>query len=179
VIAPIAHFWIVLAKALGATLAAVLHALLLLIVLAVLGFVSSQVSVPILATGILATGLVCASIGMLIAAWARSIDNFATLMNFVIFPVFFLSGSLYPVRELPPALQIVAALNPYTYGVDLLKHSEVAGAAAGFRTDFSLGLDLAVLLGFSAVALAVASLRFSHHAVHEPLVRGLARTRAE
>lgn len=179
VIAPIRHFWIVLAKALGATLAATLQALLLLAVLALLGYVSAQVSIPLLAIGIIGTAFACASLGMLIAAWARSIENFATLMNFVIFPVFFLSGSLYPVQQLPAALQIVASLNPYTYGVDLLKHAGVAGPALAFGADFSVGLDLAVLTAFSGAALAAASLRFSRDTAHEPLVRGLARRSAE
>ncbi|HKZ73003.1 MAG TPA: ABC transporter permease [Steroidobacteraceae bacterium] len=179
VIAPIRHFWIVLAKALGATLAATLQALMLLALLALLGYVSREVSIPLLAVGIVSTAFACASLGMLIAASARGIENFATLMNFVIFPVFFLSGSLYPVQQLPAPLQMVASLNPYTYGVDLLKHARVAGPAVAFSPDFSVGVDLAVLIAFSAAALAVASLRFSRDAAHEPLVRGLARSRAE
>jgi ABC-2 type transport system permease protein len=179
IIAPIAHFWIVLAKALGAVVVAIVQAVLLLILLAALGFVSAQLSPLLLIAGMLVTALACASIGMLIAAWSRSIENFATIMNFVIFPVFFLSGSLYPVNELPPALQIAASLNPYTYGVDLLKHAGVAGPSAGFGADFSIALDLAVLIGFSVAALTVASVRFSQDATHEPLVRGLARRSAE
>ena len=179
VIAPITHFWIVLAKALGATLAALLQALLLLAVLVALGFVSAGTSIGLLAAGLTGTAFACASLGMLVAAWSKTIENFATLMNFVIFPVFFLSGSLYPVQELPPALRMVASLNPYTYGVDLLKHAGVAGPAAAFGADFSISLDLAVLAGFSVAAILVASLRFSQDAAHEPLVRGLARRSAE
>ena len=77
----------------------------------------------------LATALACAGLGMLIAVWSSTLDNFAVVMNFVIFPVFFLSGALYPVQQLPEILKIVAAINPFTYGVDLLKHALVSGLA--------------------------------------------------
>ncbi|HSD73328.1 MAG TPA: ABC transporter permease [Steroidobacteraceae bacterium] len=173
VIAPIEHYWIVLAKALGATISALLQALLLLVLLALLGYLSAQLSIPLLLAGLFGTALACASLGMLIAAWSRTLDNYATMMNLVIFPVFFLSGSLYPVQQLPAALKIVATLNPYTHGVDVLRHAAVAGSAVSFGPDFDLGLDLAVLFGFSVAALAVAAARFSRDAANEPLVHRL------
>jgi ABC-2 type transport system permease protein len=174
VIAPLEHYWIVLAKALGATLAALIQALMLLVVLGLLGLLSAELSIPLLAAGLSATALACASLGMLVAAWSRTLDNYATMMNLVIFPVFFLSGSLYPVQELPAALRLIATLNPYTYGVDLLKHSAVAGTGVASAADFSMALDFLVISAFSAAALAVAALRFSRDAAHEPLVHRLA-----
>ena len=179
VIAPIEHYWIVLAKTLGAAIAALVQALMLLVLLALLGYLSPQVSIPLLTAGLFGTALVCASLGMLVAAWSRTLDNFATMMNLVIFPVFFLSGSLYPVQQLPDALRIVASLNPYTYGVDLLKHAAVAGPAVAVGADFDVGLDLAVILGFSVAALAVAAARFSRDAANEPLVHRLAQKHEE
>ena len=174
VIAPIQHYWIAVAKALGATLSALVQAAMLLVLLALLGYLSAQVSVPLLILGLLGTAFACASLGMLVAAWSRTLDNYATMMNLVIFPVFFLSGSLYPVQQLPTVLRFVAALNPYTYGVDLLKHAAIAGPATAAAADFPIGLDVAVLLGFSAAALAVAGIRFSRDAASEPLVHRLA-----
>jgi ABC-2 type transport system permease protein len=173
IIAPIEHYWIVLAKAIGATCAALLQVLLLLVLLAVLGYLNPQLSIPLLAAGLLGTALASASLGMLVAAFTRTLDNYATLMNLVIFPVFFLSGSLYPVQHLPEPLRLVATLNPYTHGVDVLKHSAVSGAV-GFGPDFDVMVDLAVLLGFSAVALAIAAARFSRESANEPLIHRLA-----
>jgi ABC-2 type transport system permease protein len=138
-----------------------------------MGFLSRGVSVPMLAAGLVGTALACASLGMLIAAWSKTLDNYATLMNLVIFPVFFLSGSLYPVERLPLALRLVATWNPYTHGVDLLRHADMTGSGAGAA--FSTGFDAAVLLGFSVAALAAASLRFSSDEANEPLVRRLAQ----
>ena len=179
VIAPIEHYWIVLAKALGATLSALVQALMLLLLLALLGYLSRQVSISLLAIGLLGTALASASLGMLVAAWSRTLDNYATMMNLVIFPVFFLSGSLYPVQELPVVLRLVATVNPYTYGVDLLKHAGVAGPAVAAAADFAVGLDLAVLVAFSAAALAVAGVRFSRGTANEPLLHRLARKQSD
>ena len=69
--------------------------------------------------------------GILVAAFTRTLDNFAAIMNFVIFPVFFLSGALYPIANLPLALKAAAMLNPFTYGVDLLKHAMLAPLCIG------------------------------------------------
>lgn len=177
VIAPLAHSWIALAKTLGSTLSALVQALMLLVLLVLLGYVSPQVSISLLAVGLLGTAFACASLGMLVAAWSRTLENYATMMNLVIFPVFFLSGSLYPVQQLPAVLRLIATLNPYTYGVDLLKHAAIAGPTS--VVDFRLGVDLAVLSGFSAAALAVAGIRFSRDAATEPLVHRLARKQSD
>jgi ABC-2 type transport system permease protein len=179
VIAPIEHYWIVLAKALGATVSALLQALLLLLILALLGYLSRHMSIPLLVAGLLGTALACSSLGMLVAAWSRTLDNYATMMNLVIFPVFFLSGSLYPVQHLPEVLRFVATLNPFTYGVDLLKHAAIAGPAGSYSADFEIAVDLAVLIGFSVAALGIAGARFSRDTANEPLVHRLASTQRD
>ena len=171
IMAPLPHYWIVVAKMLAAALAAILQAVLLLILLAVLGYLDSQMRFGLLALGLLATAAACAGIGMLVAAFTRTLDNFAAIMNFVIFPVFFLSGSLYPVSHLPAALKIVALLNPYTYGVDLLKHAVLGALASGLGADFPVATDIAVLAGFTAIALLVSSWRFSRESAYEPMIR--------
>ena len=116
---------------------------------------------------------------MLIAAWTRSLDNYATMMNLVIFPVFFFSGALYPVQQLPQALRVVATLNPFTYGVDLLKHAAIAGPAVSYGADFNVATDLVVLIGFSVIALAIAGERFSRDTANEPLVHQLASNKRD
>ncbi|MFN0040900.1 MAG: ABC transporter permease, partial [Burkholderiales bacterium] len=173
IIAPFAHHWIVIAKMLSAALAALLQTLLLLILLALLGYVGPDTRFGLLALGLLATSIACAGIGVLVAAFTRTLDNFAAIMNFVIFPVFFLSGSLYPVSQLPGALKVVAMVNPYTYGVDLLKHALLPVSAGGMGADASAGTDLLVLLGFSAAALIIASWRFSRESAYEPMIHVL------
>lgn len=165
-IAPIAHGWIVVAKLIAATIIAIVQAVMLLAILVVIGLLDWQSALLLLPPAFL-TALLCASMGGLIAVWSKTLDNFAVIMNFVIFPVFFLSGALYPVTQLPDLLRYVVLINPFSYGVDLLKHS-----IPGSQTDFSIITDLSVLIGFTIAAILIACWRFSRESVHEPLFRG-------
>lgn len=169
IIAPFPHYWIVIAKMLSSALAAMVQALLLLALLAVLGYLGPETRFGLLALGLILTAAACAGIGMLVAAFTRTLDNFAAIMNFVIFPVFFLSGSLYPVGQLPAVLKAAALANPYTWGVDLLKHATLPpGAAMG--ADLPVATSVALLCGFTLVALAIASWRFSRESAYEPMI---------
>jgi ABC-2 type transport system permease protein len=170
-VAPLPRAWMVIAKLIAAAAAALLQALLLLVLLALLGYVGRDTAWGLLAAALAATSLACAGIGMLTASFSRTLENFAGIMNFVIFPVFFLSGSLYPVRDLPDLLYWAATLNPYTYGVDLLKHAFLPGAASA---DFGVARDLAVLAGATVLSAAIASWRFSRESTYEPMIHAVA-----
>jgi ABC-2 type transport system permease protein len=111
---------------------------------------------------------------MLTASFSRTIDNFAGAMNFVIFPLFFFSGALYPAQTLPKLLKHIASANPYTYGVDLVKHAVLQPPHG---PDFSITQDVLVLSVFSVAALALASWRFSRESAYEPMIRVLAGKR--
>ncbi|PCJ93543.1 MAG: ABC transporter [Porticoccaceae bacterium] len=162
-IAPIPHYWIVLSKLIAATLIAVVQAILLLLILFVLQFVSIDIILSLLFPTLL-TAVCCAAIGGLIAVWSKTLDNFAVMMNFFIFPTFFLSGALYPVSQLPDFLRYAVLANPFSYGVDLLKHS-----VPNVDTDFTVMTDILVLTTFSFIAIATACWRFSCPSAHEPL----------
>lgn len=177
VVAPFAHHWIVLAKLLSAALAAMLQALLLLAVLALVGYVDAQVRWGLLAVALVTCALACAGIGVLTAAFSRTLENFAAVMNFIIFPVFFLSGALYAVDRLPAALKYVARVNPFTHGVDLLKHAMLVPLAGSASGEFRIATDLAYALAFTLAALALASWRFSQETRYEPLIHTLAGKR--
>jgi len=164
VTAPLPHYWIVLAKIASGAVTALIQAGAVLVILSGFGFVSEDTSPVLLFTGLVSTALACATLGILVAVWIATLDNFAVVMNFVIFPVFFLSGALYPVKGLPSALRIFATVNPFTYGVDLLKHALLGANAPVASADFSVLTDLAVLGGFTLVATLIACLRFSHEA---------------
>ena len=162
-IAPIAHYWIVLAKLIAATLTAMVQAILLLFLLVLLGLISVKIALMLLPAALL-TAMCCAAIGGLIAVYSKSIDNFAVIMNFFIFPLFFLSGALYPVQQLPEFLRYIVLANPFSYGVDLLKH-----AVPNVATDFSVMTDVLVLIAFTCLAILVACWQFSRESVHQPL----------
>jgi ABC-2 type transport system permease protein len=70
------------------------------------------------------TGLLLGALGMLISSVVKQLENFAGVMNFVIFPMFFASSALYPlwrVRESSPLLYYVCQFNPFTHAVELIR----------------------------------------------------------
>ncbi len=72
------------------------------------------------------TGLMLGAFGMLLASTIRQLENFAGIMNFVIFPMFFLSTALYPVwkmRESSPLLATICAWNPFSHAIELIRFS--------------------------------------------------------
>ncbi len=177
--APFAHGWIVFARWMSAAVVGLIQAFMLSLVLATLGYLAHDVSLLLLLVGLVTTSMLCASIGVLIAVSSRALDNFAVVMNFVIFPVFFLSGALYPVNHLPAWLKLLAAVNPFSYGVDLLKHATLAHVRSPLGPDFSVARDLLVVSVASGAALLASVIRFSQDSVFEPLARWLSDGRAE
>jgi ABC-2 type transport system permease protein len=70
------------------------------------------------------SGLMLGALGLLLSSAIRQLENFAGVMNFVIFPMFFASSALYPlwrVREASPFLYQVCAVNPFTQAVELIR----------------------------------------------------------
>ncbi len=107
------------------------------------------------ALGALALAAIVSSVlGLLVAVRLRSVENFAGVINVVLFPLLFASGALYPTRGMPPALRLLAEVNPVTYQVDLMRH------AFGQPAEFGVGRDILVLVGASVVIFMVAALLF-------------------
>ncbi|MFH1522239.1 MAG: ABC transporter permease, partial [Patescibacteria group bacterium] len=93
--------------------------------------------------------------GTAIGSILEDMHAFPLIINFLIMPLFFLSGALFPLKNLPRAIDIVASLNPLSYGVDGIR-----GALVG-QMHFSLTTDLIVLLIFNIVVLGIGSYSFS------------------
>jgi len=73
------------------------------------------------------TGLMLGSLGMLLASTIRQLENFAGVMNFVIFPMFFVSSALYPIWKMRESSKLLADLcqwNPFTHGVELIRFTD-------------------------------------------------------
>ncbi len=70
------------------------------------------------------SGMMLGSLGMLLSSAIRQLENFAGVMNFVIFPMFFASSALYPlwlVQQSSPVVYTICRLNPFTYAVELIR----------------------------------------------------------
>lgn len=107
------------------------------------------------ALGALALASVVSSmLGLLVAARLRSVENFAGVINLVLFPLLFVSGALYPTSGMPPALRLLARINPVTYQVDLTRH------ALGQPTEFGLATDILALTFAAVMIFSLAVLLF-------------------
>lgn len=76
-------------------------------------------------------------------------------MNFLVMPLFFLSGALFPLGNVPPPLLLVARFDPLSYGVDALRHVLIGAGT------FTLAMDLSVLVVVTALFLMIGSYFFS------------------
>ena len=108
------------------------------------------------AVGVLAVfGMAVNALGIAIAARMRTFESFGGVVNFLIQPIFFFSGALYPVDGLPRALRVAVMLNPMTYAVDALR-----GLTLHVH-HVPLAIDFGVVLGTTALLAAVATRRFA------------------
>ena len=84
------------------------------------------------------------ALGTAIASVLSDFQGFQLIMNFLVMPIFFLSGALFPLNGLPKVLSAIASIDPLSYGVDGLRTSLVGMAHFGAATDFAV---LSVLAG--------------------------------
>lgn len=159
-VAPVSRFSIVIGKALSGTIVSTLQAI---IILALFPFVELKLGV----LQILSVIVVCISIsfcisafGIVLATFYDSYESFSVIMNFIIMPMFFLSGAMYPVRLLPNILQIAARLNPLTYGIDAIKHAIFPYETGPMGPDFSPMADAAIIFLLSIAFVLIAARLF-------------------
>jgi ABC-2 type transport system permease protein len=160
-VAPISRFSVVFGKAMAGTTIAMTQVLIMVVFIPVLGIRVSilQFFLVLVFSGLLAFSLT--SMGILIASRMSSYEGFNIIMNFLVMPMFFLSGAMYPVKSLPLGLRELTHFNPLTYGVDALKNvmlTEASGTAMG--PEYPLGMDIAVMVGFLAIMVILSNSSF-------------------
>ena len=155
-VAPVSRLSIMFGRTLGgATVASTQGTLVLLIAIAA-GFrpISWFGIVPALLVMLL-IALLFSALGIMVASRLQDMQGFQLIMNFLVMPLFFLSGALFPLNNVPPALLLVARFDPLSYGVDALRYFLIGSAT------FPLALDLSVLAAVTAFFLALGSYFFS------------------
>ena len=159
-VAPISRLSIIMGKAISGTAISVAQAVIILVLIPFLGIdITALQFAAVVAVSTLVSFCIT-SIGILIAARLTSFDGFNIIMNFIVMPMFFLSGAMYPVTSMPHALREITHINPLTYGIDALKHVLLSNAASRLGPEFPLSLDLTVVIGISAIMLAFAAFSF-------------------
>jgi ABC-2 type transport system permease protein len=162
-VAPVSRVSFVVGKGLGGMTASLLQGLVML-VLAILVFgvditgpfgLAGGLLVAIAALALLGLGIV--NLGVAIAARLESHEVFMLVANFLVMPMFFLSGAIYPLTNLPTALQAAIRANPVHYAVDALRWALFGQAG----TENALALDLGVLVLFAILTTLLAARLFS------------------
>jgi ABC-2 type transport system permease protein len=153
-VAPITRVTLFSGKMLGGCTDAFLQAAILLFFGIFFGIPYTAFSLLIVVVFVLLLAMAITSLGLAIGSMLTSFEGFGLIQSFVILPLFFLSGALYPLDNLPAWMVVVTRMNPLTYIVDGMR-----GALYGINT-FPLFLDLGVAALFSVVLIAVGTYAF-------------------
>jgi len=155
-VAPVPRIWIMLGRTLGGATVAIIQGILIFVVTLIVGFrPQSVLAVPVAFLIIILVAVVFAALATAIGSTLKEMQGFQMIMNFLVMPLFFLSGALYPLKGLPVPLQVLTHMDPLTYGVD-----GVRGTLIG-TSHFGVGLDVLVLLGVGVLFLVLGAWRFS------------------
>lgn len=155
-VAPVPRLWIMTGRTLGGATVAMIQGTLIFVVSLVAGFrPTGVVALPLALLVLALTAVVFAALGTAIGSSLKDMQGFQLVMNFMVMPIFFLSGALYPLSNLPRVLAWLTRIDPLTYGVD-----GVRGALIG-STHFGVPVDLAALSAVAVLLLGFGAWRFS------------------
>jgi ABC-2 type transport system permease protein len=147
-VAPVSRVSIVLGRITGGATTALIQAILILGISYIMGFKIMNVSSIFLAVAfMILIAITFLGMGLIFASKMRDMQGFSIVMNFVIFPLFFLSGALYPLENFPAWLRYISKIDPLTYGVDGLR------AALIGVSSFSVFSNFILLVIFSSVMI--------------------------
>lgn len=147
-VAPVTRVSIVLGRIAGGVTTALIQGLLILGIATLMGFrMNSVLSLGMTIVFMMLVSVAFLGLGLIFASKMKDMQGFSIVMNFVIFPLFFLSGALYPLDNFPVWLRYISHLDPLTYGVDGLR-----GVLVGISS-YSIFLNFIVMVAFSLVMI--------------------------
>ncbi len=170
-VAPIDRSAVAIGKALGGATQAMIQGLILLVLSPIVGVKLTVVSVLLVIVFSFLLAFSLSALGVLIASRMKSMQAFQVVMNVLMMPIFFLSGSLFPLQGLPDWMTFLTRVDPASYGMDPLRRVMLEGAglpaAALDRLSLTIGdyvlpiwLEGLILLAFGLVVLAFAVVNF-------------------
>ncbi len=155
-VAPMPRFNIMLGRTLGGATVATLQGMIVLFLSLAFGFRPVDPwAILFVIPYLFLLALMFTALGTAIASVLNDMQGFQLIINFLVMPMFFLSGALYPLKGLPMGLAVVARINPLSYGVDAFRDLLIGAGHYG------LAIDTAVLLGLTIAFLMSGSRFFS------------------
>ncbi|NMB78857.1 MAG: ABC transporter permease [Methanomicrobiales archaeon] len=147
-VTPASRISIVLGMIAGGATTSLFQATMMMLLSVFLGF--TLPGLPAIAGAIMVMLLISVifiNIGLTLSSVLKDFHGFNMIINFIVFPLFLLSGALFPVANLPVAVRIFSFIDPLTYGVDALR-----GMMIG-HSEFPLALDIGILLVLAAITV--------------------------
>ena len=152
-VAPVSRSTAFLGKVLGGATDGIIQSTIIIILAPLFGIeFGINFALVYLFVAVLLVGLT--SIGLVIGSFMESPEGFGLISGFVTFPLFFFSGALFPLGNLPSWLTAITLVNPVTYGVDAIRGLMLGG----YR--FGLAIDLLVLVAFALSLIGLGTLSF-------------------
>jgi ABC-2 type transport system permease protein len=155
-VAPVSRTNIMIGRTLGGATVAMVQGVIVLGISMLAGFRPYNLAlIPASILVMLLVSLLFTALGTAIASTLSDMQGFQLIINFLVMPLFFLSGSLFPLQGLPKAIDIIAKIDPLTYGVDALRYFLIN------VHQFTLATDLGFLAGVTILFLTVGTYLFS------------------
>ena len=155
-VAPVPRIYIMLGRTMGGATVSIIQGSLIFVVCLIAGFRPVSIfSIPFALLFLALIALVFAALGTVIGSSLKDMQGFQLVMNFLVMPIFFLSGALYPLTNLPKVLSLLTRIDPLTYGVDGVR-TVLIGVS-----HFGPTADLIVLLIVAMLLLSLGAWRFS------------------
>jgi ABC-2 type transport system permease protein len=151
-VAPVPRIRIMVGRTFGGATVAILQGLLVTTVCLIAGFRPVSLwMIPVAFLFMIGIAVVFAALGTAIGSGLQDMQGFQLIMNFLVLPIFFLSGALFPLTNLPRPLAVITSLDPLSYGVDGLRAALIGASHFGIFTDAAvLGVFAIGLLFFGA-----------------------------
>jgi ABC-2 type transport system permease protein len=155
-VAPVSRFNIMIGRTLGGATIAMIQGTIIFFLSLLIGFRPYNLyMIPVAILVMFCISLLFTALGTAIASSMDDFHGFQLIINFLVMPLFFLSGALFPLNNLPKLMEIVTQVDPLTYGVDGLR-----GALIG-ASHFAIGFDVLVLVCIATILCGVGAYLFS------------------
>lgn len=144
-VAPVSRYKIMLGRTLGGATVASLQGLIVFLISILIGFRPQNLfMIPFALIFMFLIAILFTALGTAIASKLEDMQAFQLIMNFLIMPIFFLSGALFPIDTLPNAIQVAIKINPLYYGIEGLRTALTELIPSGLILDFSVLAFLAI-----------------------------------
>jgi ABC-2 type transport system permease protein len=148
--APVSRLSIILGKSVGGASQATMQGIITLLFAPLIGLWLSPATILALIVMMFVVAFALTALGVVIASNMTSFEGFGTISNFVVMPMYFLSGAIYPTSNVPEWIKPLIAINPLSYGVDALRHITVGAGT------FSFAFDVGFLVVFAVILVTIA-----------------------